>query len=65
MKNEVVESMRSSWRSSVGQVVLDRMATRGMMFSSNRGVCSSLRMAEFFIIRQELLSNLSRANVQE
>ena len=47
------------------QVVLDRMATRGMMFSSGRGVYSSLHMAEFFIICQELLSSLSRANVQE
>ena len=65
MKNEVVESMRSSWRSSVGQVVLDRTVTRGMMFNFSRGVCSSFRMAEFFIVRQELLSSLSRANVQE
>ena len=49
----------------MGQVVLDRMATRGMMFSFGRGVCTSLRMAEFFIVCQELLSSLSRANVQE
>ena len=42
----------------MGQVVLDRMATRGMMFSFSRGVCSSLCMAEFFIIRLQIAFQL-------